>query len=61
MMTFQVQALVLGFLIQFTLAQYEDVLPKTPRIFTTENLLMGGWGQEIPLDGSCQTLDGQGI
>lgn len=39
------------------LAQYEHVLPKNPRVFTTQNVLQGGWGQEIPLDGSCQALD----
>ena len=60
-MRLKVQVLVLGFLALLALAQFEDVLPKTPRIFTTENLLQGGWGQEIPLDGSCQTLDSRGI
>lgn len=39
------------------LAQYEDVLPKNPRVHSTQNVLQGGFGQEIPLDGSCTALD----
>jgi len=56
-MSVHVAVLLLVSCLRGVLAEYEEVLPKLPRVQTTPNLLQGGWGQEIRLDGSCESLD----
>jgi hypothetical protein len=56
-MRLYVAVLLLASYFRGVCAQYEEVLPKNPRVQSTPNLLQGGWGQELRLDGSCQDLD----